>query len=62
MNETQKKHHRPLQTAVNPSKFTNLIEKNAGVRVGNKKGIMNGSREDSRSRDTHSSDTEEMEM
>lgn len=48
--------------AANPSKFTNPMEKAAGIHVGTGKGIMNGSREDSRCRDTHSSDTGQMEM
>lgn len=55
-----KKHHRPLEIASNPSRFTNPRENAAEIHVGNR--IMNGSREDSRSRDTHSRDTEEMEM
>lgn len=45
-------HHRPLHIAANPSKLTNAMEEAAGIRVRN--GILNGSREDSRSWDTQS--------
>lgn len=40
-----KKHHRPLLISVHPTKFTNPMDKAAGIHMRNRKGIMNRSRE-----------------